>query len=467
MSSTNKNDKLKALLADMDEAKPAKTRLTTLFDADSFVELDPFMKAGEDEAGIIAGWGTIDGSVVYAYSQDASAKGGAVSVAHAKKATQIYELAAKNGCPVICIYDSKGAKLDEGCNMLAAYSEMLQWSNNLSGVVPQIAVVLGTCAGVSAMLAAGADFVVMNKEAELFLNAPFITKANGDSAEGAGTAENAAKSGIASLVCEDEATALAEVRKLISMLPQNNLASLPLFDFADNTDAIDPDGCQKQIVKAIADAGSTLELNAEFGKGASIFLGTMAGVTAAFVATSKEHPLDADACAKIARFVKFCDAFNVPVLTFIHSKGFELSADVRLIKESAKLASAYAEATTAKISVITGRACGSAFVALASKNAGADLTIAWPQAEISALAPETAVEFLWSDRFKGTSDVNATRAALVEEYIETEASPFEAAKSGNIGSIIAPEETRNTLIKLLDMLAGKRDSKLPKKHTTV
>lgn len=467
MSSTNNENKLAELKASIDSENPARARLVALFDPDSFVELDAFLKAGENEAGVVAGYGLVEGGVVYAWSQDVTASKGAVSAAHAKKIKKVYELAAKTGCPVVCVYDSNGAKLDEGNAMLAAYSKMLQWSNNLSGVVPQISVVLGTCAGVSAMLAAGSDVVIMEKKAELFMTAPFIAKANGDSTEGAGSADNAAGAGVADIVCEGEQACIEQARKLLTMLPQNNLASVPLFDYTENTEGFDPDGCPKLIVKGIADAESTVELGAAFGKGVYTFLGTMAGVTTAFLATSRQNPLDADACAKAARFVKICDAYNIPVVTLLDSVGFALSSDAGMIREAAKLASAYAEATTAKISVITGRAFGPAFVAMGSKNGNADVTLAWPQAQISALAPETAVEFLWTDRYKGTTDAQATRKALVEEYIDTEASPIEAAKGGYIEAVVTPAETRKCIVNMLDMLAGKRESKLPKKHATI
>ncbi len=461
-----KLNKLAELCGQIDQNVPARKRLATLFDADSFVELDAFMMADDENAGVVAGYGLIEGGIVYAYSQDVTINNGAVNKAHAKKVKKVYELAAKTGCPVVCIFDSNGAKLDEA-NMLSAYSKMLMWSNNLSGVVPQISVVLGTCAGASAMLASSADFVVMSKKAELFMTAPFITKANGDKTEGAGSAENAALAGVASIVCDDDDACLNEVRKLVSMLPANNLSAVPLFDFAENTVAIDPEGCPKLMVEAIADANSVLELNKDYAKGAFTMFATMAGITTAFVATSRKNPLDSDACEKIARFVKVCDAFNIPVITLVNTSGFEITADLSIVKKSAQLASAYAEATTAKISVITGKAYGPAYLALGSKNANADVTIAWPQAEISALAPATAVEFLWADRFKGTDNLEATRTALVEEYVDTVASPFEAAKGGYIESVIAPETTRAILIKMLDMLASKRESTLPKKHKTI
>lgn len=463
MSFTDKMNQLSELRAKIDQNCKARTRLTALFDADSFIELDNFLMTGENTAGVVSGYGLIEGGVVYAFSQDVTVDSGAVSREHAKKIRKVYELAAKTGCPVVSIFDSKGAKLSEGNAMLNAYSKMLMWSNNLSGVVPQIAVVLGTCAGVSAMVAASADYVIMSKDAELFMTAPFITKANGDQTKNAGTAENAAACGVASMVCDNEEATLEQTRKLLTMLPQNNLAAIPLFDFAETNEAIDVEACPKLIVKAIADAESTIELNPEYGKGIYTFLGTMAGVTTAFVTTSTKNPMDAATCSKAARFVKTCDAFNIPIVTLIDTIGFEVSADISNIREIAKLASAYAEATTAKISVVTGKAFGPAFVALASKNSNADVTIAWPTAQISALAPDTAVEFLWADKFKAASD----HAALVEEYIDTVASPFEAAKGGYIETVIAPQDTRGTLINMLDMLAGKRESKFPKKHATL
>lgn len=467
MGSINNQNKLAELSAKIDAAVPARARLLSLFDADSFVELDAFAGTDGAQAGIVAGYGLIEGDVVYAFSQDVSQDHGAVSAAHAKKAVKVYQLAAKTGCPVVGIYDSKGAKLNEGGAMLAAYSEMLMWSNNLSGVVPQIAVVLGTCGGASAMLAAGADLMILSRDAELFMTAPFVAKANGDSTKDAGSAESAAKAGVASLVCEDEAAALEQTRRILTMLPKNNLASAPYFDFAGPTAALEPEGCPKEIVKAVADEDSVVELSCDYSEGIFTFLGTMAGTTAAFVATSRTHPLDGAACEKAAKFMRFCDAFNIPVITLLNSSGFALDSDVSVVKAAARLASAYAEATTPKISVISGRAFGPAYLALGSRNANADAVIAWPQAEISALAPETAVEFLWADRYAGTEDAAATRAALRAEYAETEASPFTAAESGYVEAVIAPEDTRKTLVKLLDMLSGKRETKLPKKHITL
>lgn len=459
--------KLSELTAKINSGTKAEKRLASLFDEGSFVELGAFVMAGEQAAGVVAGYGMIDGAVVYAFSQDVSVDSGAVSTEHSKKIHKVYELAAKTGCPVISIFDSNGAKLTEGNAMLDAYSKILMWSNNISGVVPQISLVLGTCAGISAMVAASSDFVLMSKDAELFLTAPFVSKANGDNTKGAGTAENAAVGGVAAMVCESEEETIVQARKLVTMLPQNNLTSLPMFDFSDNAAVIDTDGCPKEYVRAIADVDSTIELYPEYGKGVYTFLGTMGGVTTGFVVTSKNNPLDASACSKGARFVKTCDAFNIPVVTLVDTRGFDLGADVSMLREITKLSSAYAEATTPKISIIAGRAFGAAYAALGAKNANADVTIAWPTAQISALNPDTAVEFLWADKLAGASDAKAAHAKLVDEYIDTEASPFEAAKDGYVDSVIAPQDTRKALLNMLDMLAGKRESNLPKKHTTL
>jgi len=450
----------------------AKKRLNALFDPDTFVETNAFTMVGEQACGVITGFGYVDGSPVYAFAQDHTVDGGAVGRIHAEKIKKLYEMAAKTGAPIVAIYDSKGARLNEGLDALAGYGDLLAISNNLSGVVPQISLVLGTCAGVSAMLACGADFVVMSEKAEFFLTAPFVTEALGEKIEGAGTAENAMKSGVAHLVLAEEAEAIAETRKLLSMLPINNLSAVPMFEFEENEAGaqtlvgrmMGEETCTAKTVKGIADADSVLVLQKGFGKGVVTALGTVNGSAVGFVAT-KGKKLDADDAAKIARFVRTCDAFSLPVVTLVDTEGFVPSAKGELagsIRESAKLAHAYAEATCPKVSIIIGKAYGPAYIALAGKGANADVVIAWPSALISALTPEASVEVIWQDRLAGADQ--AKRAELVAEYQDTLASPFEAAKNGYVDFIVSPEETRPTLINALDMLSGKRVNKLPKKH---
>ncbi|MEG2814253.1 MAG: carboxyl transferase domain-containing protein, partial [Oscillospiraceae bacterium] len=271
----------------------------------------------------------------------------------------------------------------------------------------------------------------------------------------------------ASIVCQDESSAIQQTRKVITMLPNNNLAPTPFFEFAQSATPIEADGCPKDIVKSIADEDSVIEINTDYANGIFTFMATLAGVSTGFIATSKKNPIDVKSCDKATRFVKTCDAFNIPIITLVNTIGFEMTSDLSLIKRSAELSSAYAEATTAKVSVITGKAYGSAYIALGSKNANADITIAWPQAEISALSPDSAVEFLMSDKLAGVADQKTARADLVEEYLNTVASPFEAAKGGFIDKVILPEKTRETLINMFDILASKRETKLPKKHSTI
>lgn len=460
-------------LAGQDAAQTdARKRLNALFDPDTFVEIGAFVMAGDKAGGVITGYGYVDGNPVYAFAQDNTVDGGAVGRVHAEKIKKLYETAAKTGAPVVAVYDSKGARLNEGHDVLAGYGELLALSNNLSGVVPQISVVLGTCAGVSAMLACSADFVVMSEKAELFLTAPFVVEAAGEKTDGAGTAQNAMKSGVAHLVCADDAQAMEQTRRLLSLLPINNLSAAPMFEFEENEagaqalaeyQAVEEKDPVKAL-EAIADADSLLVVQDGFGTGSVTALGTLNGSAVGFAATAGKR-LSADDCAKLARFVRTCDAFSLPVITLIDTDGFVPSAKEELagsIRESAKLAHAYAEATCPKVAVITGDAFGPAYIALAGKGANADIVIAWPTAVISALNPEASVEILWQDRVAGAD--KAKRAELAEEYKQTLASPFEAAKGGYVDFIVAPESTRQTLSSVLDMLSGKRVSKMPKKH---
>ncbi|MEG1996033.1 MAG: carboxyl transferase domain-containing protein [Oscillospiraceae bacterium] len=471
MGRTNVMTKLQDTLDSIDIKTVARKRLLALFDENSFCEIDAFAKSEDKNAGVIAGYGTIQGSTVYAFSQDISADAGAVNVAHAKKIIKIYDLAIKTGSPVIAIFDSNGAKIDEGNAMLSSYSEILMKSNKLSGVVVQIAVVLGTCGGTNALLASSADVLIMSKTAQMFMTAPFITSANGDNTANAGCADNAAASGLASIVCENETEAINQAAKIISMLPLNNLSVAPFYDFCENEGAINnidfSDVNVYDLINAVADKDSVTELSKTYGAGIVTAFATLGGSTVGIVATQNKEFINKYACEKTARFVKICDSFNIPLITFVDTDGFEITGDVSILKAAAKLSSAYAEATTVKVSVITGKAFGPAFITLASKNSNADITFAWPQALVGALAPATAVEFLWNDRFVGTEDANATRKALQDEYIDTLASPFELAKDGFIESVINPIDTRYALISTIDMLAGKRESGLPKKHTNI
>ena len=438
----------------------ARNRLTYLFDEGKFTELDAYAAAGDSLAGVITAFGYVEGNPVYAFSQDVTVKDGALTEAQAKKIAKVYDLAAKTGVPVVGIFDSYGADVSDGSKALNAYGELLMWTSNLSGVVPQIAVVAGTCAGCAAMLAESADFTVIAKDAELYV-APNANIKN--------SAENAAENGTAAVVCEDDKSAVEAAKNILTKLPQNNLSPVPMYEFADPTEAVgdDADG----IAKAVCDGDSVTELNSEYGKASYTALATLGGATVGVVATNKTgDKLTSADCSKIARFVRTCDAYAIPVVTFVDTEGFKADDETEAygaVKDMAKLCHAYAEATTIKLAVVTGKAYGPAFIALAGKGSNADLSFALDTAVISALAPVTAVEFLQHDELKGAADLTAARNTLADKFAKENASSAVAAKNGCVDGIIAKNEIRQTLMDSIEVMAGKRISRLPKKHSNI
>ena len=443
---------IESKLAFLQETKAANAqtkayqRLQLLFDEGTFVEIDSFTKSGDGRAEAAAGFGSVDGCPVYAFAQNSDVEGGAMSKAQAAKICKVYELAEKTGAPVVGLYDSIGARLNESCEMLAAYGDVMLKANNLSGVVPQIAVIAGPCLGASSMIAAAADVVIMSEDGQ------FALQTNGEG----GDLKEASESGLVHLTAKDDKEAVAKARELITLLPSNNLSGAPITDFADS--AAETDGeSGASIIAAVMDQDSFIEFQAGFGAGFITGLAKLGGNTVGVVA-SEEKTADGKACEKAARLVRFCDAFAIPVITFVNAESF------CCIKAACKLTNAYAEATTAKISVITGEAYGAVYMALAGAAAGVDVAYAWPTASISALNPTTAAVMLWSDKLKGSSNPTADRAKLIAEYKDQEACPFKAAGDGFVQDVIEPSETRLKLYAALDMLAGKRVTRLPKKH---
>lgn len=468
MSAQSKLDKVIEARAKAMADTPARKRLALLFDAGSFVELDGFVTVDGGPAGVVCGYGAVAGSPVYAFAQDSTENGGAVGKAHAAKIAKVYDLALKTGAPVVGIYDSHGARVVEGAGALNAYGELILKANNLSGVVPQISLVLGVCVGSSAVMACGADFLVMSDKAEFFVNPP----AKGIS--GAGTAAAAARSGVAHIVEADDKSAIEAARKLLAVLPINNLASPPIFDYeeaAGSSVALQA-ACEdignadsKALAAAIADADSLVDLLPGFGRKVYTAMATLGGYPCGIIVTGGEK-LCANCCSKIAKLVSVWDSFQIPVVTLVNTTGLDDGEGTGLcfaVRDMAKLTHVYAEATTAKLAVVTGKAYGAAYVALASKAAASDYTIAWPSAAISPLAPETAVAFSYGDRI--TAD--HPREAVIAEYIENEASPFEAAAGGYIDDVIDPAVTRPALMAALDLLSAKRVRKNPKKHGNI
>lgn len=431
----------------------AYQRLRLLFDEGTFVEIDGFVKSGDVYAEAVAGFGSVDGSPAYAFAQNSDIAGGAMSKAQAAKIRKVYDLATKTGAPVIGLYDSVGARLKEGSDLLASYGELLLASNNLSGVVPQISVVLGPCLGTSAMIAVSADVVIMSEKGQLEIS----TDGND------GSLESAKKAGLAHIAVKDEQEAMRAARSVVAMLPSNNLSNASISEFADFNASASADDVYS-VISACVDADSFVELQKDFGAAMVAGLAKLGGNTVGVVASQPgvdEGTIDADACSKAARMIRFCDAFAIPVITFVNSVGFAS------LKEAVKLSNAYSEATTAKVTVVTGNAYGPVYIAVAGRGANADVVMAWPEAVVSPLAPETAAMILWSDKLKDSQNPIADRVQLIAEYKETECSPFMAAADGYISDIINPADTRAKLFAALDMLAGKRVSTLPKKHANI
>ncbi len=428
-----------------------RSRLAKLFDDGAFTEVNAGVKCDGELTGVITAYGYVDGSLVYAFSQDKTVKGGAVSASHAEKICKVLELASRTGAPVVGIYDSNGAFIDDGAGALKAYSDILTQINNLSGVVPQISVVAGTCAGSAAMAACSADIVIITDDGELYTDPNCVKKG-----------KEAVENGTAAVYAKDDAEAMEEVKKLVSMLPDNNISAAPMFEF--DAPVGPASGTANDIAKAVADKGSIVELSDSFGTSSYTAFATIGGSVVGIAATNKkEGKLSSDDCSKLARFVRTCDAFTVPVVTFIDTEGFSTETGVR---DMAKLANAYAEATTLKISVVTGKAYGAAMSALGSGNA--DVTYTYPEAVISPLAPETAVEFLWHDKLKGAKDLAAERTKLASQYAEENASAFDAAEKGCVDDIITAEEAREKILAALEAMSGKRMNKrLPKKHSNM
>lgn len=418
----------------------ARKRLAALYDEDSFTELDKFLSADGAVSSVAAGYGTVGGATVYAYAQDVTVKGGAVDRSAALKIKKIYELAAKNGAPVVAFFDSKGGDISEGMEVLADYGDIIKASAAISGVVPQIAVITGVCAGAQAVIASMADVTIMTEKAELFLSAPFNTPDG--KIEGAGKAANAAKSGVAQILAKDDDDAVAKARRLAAILPANNISLAGNDDFTENDAAVSASMKGADLVSALSDKNSVIELGAEFGTAAYTAFASVNWATVAFVATDKAAKLTAADCAKIARFVQLADVFSIPVVTLVNTEGFEPSSGAELagsVRDAAKLAQVYASATTTKINVITGKAFGAAYAAFDS----ADVSFAWEDAAIAPMNPEAAKVFMGG---------------------EVDTTPFRAAALGMVDSVIAADDTKQAVATAVELCSGKRVAAPARKH---
>lgn len=427
----------------------ARKRLISLFDDGSFTEIDAYAKSANGDVEVVAGFGTVNENTVYAFSQDLSADTGAISIAQCLKIKKVYDLAVKTGCPVIGVYDSNGVKIKEGFEVLNAYGDIIKAATAMSGVCTQISIIAGASVGMSALMANMADVVIAVKDADFYVTVPSSV-----------TASDSYSQGTVDILADDFDGAVEACRDVVSLLPPNNLAMLPLFDFAAPDTSADGAASAIEIVNAIADAQSVVELKGGYAGGTITALGTVIGTTVGFVAF--DGGVLCPSCSyKTEAFVKLCDAYNIPLVTIVNTSGLKKDKENKMLTALTRLEVAYATATCPKVSLITGQAIGGAYIALAGKGANADLAFAWDSAVVSAMDVDAAVAFLYNDRLAAGESIDA----LTVEYKNSLASPYTAAACGAIDDVISPGDSRNKIIAALDMLSGKREPTLRRKHS--
>jgi propionyl-CoA carboxylase beta chain len=475
----------------------ARERIELLLDADSFVELDAFVtnrNATVDASylgdGVVTGHGAIDGRTVFVFSQDFTVFGGSLSEAYAEKICKIMDLAMKVGAPIIGLNDSGGARIQEGVVSLGGYADIFLRNTLASGVVPQLSVILGPCAGGAVYSPAITDFTIMVEGTSyMFVTGPNVVKAvtheDVDAETLGGATTHTTQSGVAHLAAPDEASALASARQLLAFLPQNNLADAPSVSTTDPVDRMDetldaiiPDDPAKPydmhgVIERIVDDGAFTEIQPGWAQNIITGFARLNGRSIGVVAQQPAvlaGALDIAASTKAARFVRTCDCFNVPLLTLVDVPGFLPGVGQEhggIIRHGAKLLYAYCEATVPKITVITRKAYGGAYDVMSSKHVRGDINLAWPTAEIAVMGAEGAVNILYRDEIASSDDAPATQERLVSEYEERFANPYVAAARGYVDDVIRPSETRPRLIAALEMLADKRDTNPPKKHGNI
>ena len=482
--------------------KTARERIELLFDEGSFVELDELARHRSTAFGlaakrpygdgVITGYGTIDGRQVCVFSQDFTVFGGSLGEVYGEKITKVMDLAIKTGCPIIGINEGAGARIQEGVVSLGLYGEIFRRNVHASGVIPQISMIMGSCAGGHVYSPAVTDFTVMvDGTSNMFITGPDVIKTvTGEDVSmedlGGARAHNT-KSGNAHYMGHDEEDAIEYVKTLLSFLPQNNLDELPSYDdpadleFSDldrTLDAIIPDSPNQpydmhEVISAVLDDEDFLEVMALFAPNIIVGFGRVEGSPVGVVANQPMQfagTLDIDASEKAARFVRTCDAFNIPVLTFVDVPGFLPGTDQEwngIIRRGAKLIYAYAEATVPLVTVITRKAYGGAYDVMGSKHLGADINLAWPTAQIAVMGAQGAVNILYRSELADAKDPDARRAELITEYEDHLANPYIAAERGYVDAVISPHETRVEVVRALRLLRSKRETLPAKKHGNI
>ncbi len=478
----------------------ARERIELLLDPGTFVETDRFKthrctdfgmeKQKIPGDGVVTGYGKIDGRHVFVFAQDFTVFGGSLSGAFAEKICKIMDLAARTGAPVIGLNDGAGARIQEGVVSLGGYGDVFLRNVHASGVIPQISAILGPCAGGAVYSPAMTDFVIMVKNTSyMFITGPDVIKTvtheEVSAEELGGAATHAAKSGVCHFAVASEEECIRVIRNLLSFIPQNNLEDPPFVPSDDPPDRMDarlrtlvPDNPNKpydirELIGLVVDDGNFFEVHASWARNIVVGFARFGGYSVGIVANQpavQAGCLDIDSSRKAARFVRFCDAFNIPLVTFVDVPGFLPGTAQEyggIISHGSKLLYAFCEATVPKITVITRKAYGGAYVVMNSKHSRADVNLAYPTAEIAVMGPEGAVNIVFRKELEGAEDPDARREELVAEYRATFANPYKAAELGYIDEVIKPEETRPRIIQALEMLRTKRDELPPKKHGNI
>jgi len=479
----------------------ARERIDLILDPGSFEELDPFVTHRTTDFGlaeqqylgdaVVAGFGKIDGRLVFIYSQDFTILGGTISEVSAQKACKVIDLALRKGAPMIALWDSGGARIQEGVMSLYGVGEILLRNTWCSGVIPQLSVVMGPCAGGAVYSPAITDFVFVVKGiSQMYITGPDVVKAvtseeiSHEKLGGAMT--HAQKSGVAHFVAENEPECLQTVRRLLSFLPQNSMEDPPATEPTDDPDRTDenllnliPDEPNKsydmkQIIISVIDNGDFMEVHRHFAPNLIVGFARLNGKPVGIVAQQPAYlagVIDIDASVKGARFVRFCDAFNIPLVSFVDVPGFMPGAKQEhggIIRHGAKFIYAYAESTVPKVTIITRKAYGGAYIVMGSKHLRGDINYSWPTGEIAVMGPEGAVNILFRDAIAKSDNPDETRQKLVADYKERFANPYAAAARGYIDAVIDPRMTRPKLIRALEMLENITDNTRPyKKHGNI
>ena len=458
----------------------ARERLQFILDEGSFIEIGALVH--NNGAGVITGYGTVEGKLVYIYCQDYTVDGGAINVVNSNKICNVMDMAVKMGAPLIQVFDSVGAKLSEGLDVLISYGRVLRKSAKLSGVVPQIAVVAGPCLGIAALSATMSDFTIMidgsselsissskklSKEEEKYVDSKMYSSST-----------KCSENGSIQIVAANDVEAFKTVKKILSYIPSNNMENAPIGIKSSNLNGLknnldemanSEDVSSYEVMNSLTDTDSIIELNNNWEPSIITSLAKINGITVGIIANEQNHPISLSIriSEKISRFVKICDCYNIPILSIVDTKGFVVSLTEEqngLSLHISKMIYALIEATVPKVSLIIGEAYGTGYLALASKEVAFDISYAWPTARISLTEPETLIKLLYKDEIIEAENPKIKEQEVILKYMDEVTSPYKAAQKGIIDDIIIPSETKQRIFASIDMLHSKREIKYPKKH---